>query len=268
MSTVTRSMKRTLEQAYPAPKKAKTESTPPPPPKPKTFFPTDANIKASVRKLLANTCSNWNNNIDYTGAPQGVIPGLDEWGTSNITDMSDLFNVEGGLRDCTKDGTKINIFEDPSWNITEWDVSNVTTMARMFRGASYFNQPIGGWKVGNVRDMSDMFANIEPDEEARGEGDVGAVVFPHDMKFNQNINEWDVENVRTAAGMFYGYNQAMEEDNMSKLAGKNALFEEHLGNFDWMPIQGGKRRSRQRKTRKTRKTRRNKRKSTRRNRRR
>ena len=35
-------------------------------------------------------------------------------------------------------------------NITGWDVSSVTTMHQMFRGAGAFNQDIEDWNVSNV----------------------------------------------------------------------------------------------------------------------
>ena len=192
--------------------------------------------------------------------------------------------MPGGLRYCTvqtENGKeKVNIFEQPDWDITDWDVSNVTNMSMMFAGASYFNQNIGKWAVRNVEDMSYMFANTPTDDAHLGEEDLPYPQFLHDMKFNKDINDWDVSNVKNAEGMFYGGKQAMKWENMSRLAEKNPAFEkEELGNLvrsdqDNYPPPGsggGKRRSRQRKirkTRKTRKTRRNKRKSTRRNRRR
>jgi surface protein len=35
-------------------------------------------------------------------------------------------------------------------DISNWDVSSVTSMWRMFRNASSFNQALGNWSVGNV----------------------------------------------------------------------------------------------------------------------
>jgi len=46
---------------------------------------------------------------------------------------------------------------------------------RMFAGANQFNQDIGGWNVGNVKDMSFMFDGAN--------------------QFNQDISEWDVDMV-------------------------------------------------------------------------
>ena len=42
-------------------------------------------------------------------------------------------------------------------NITTWNVSNVTNMSSMFKGASIFNQNISSWDVSNVTNMTSMF---------------------------------------------------------------------------------------------------------------
>ena len=42
-------------------------------------------------------------------------------------------------------------------DITRWDVSQVTDMRYMFFGAHAFNQAIGGWDVSQVTDMRRMF---------------------------------------------------------------------------------------------------------------
>ena len=45
-------------------------------------------------------------------------------------------------------------------NISNWDVSNVTNMERMFSGSS-FNQDISSWDVSNVTNMSEMFQSAQ-----------------------------------------------------------------------------------------------------------
>ncbi|MDA9111671.1 BspA family leucine-rich repeat surface protein, partial [Flavicella sp.] len=67
-------------------------------------------------------------------------------------------------------------------NISDWDTSSVTSMARMFSYLPHFNEDIGSWDVSSVTNMSDMFA--------------GATVF------NQDISSWDVSNVTNMSGMF------------------------------------------------------------------
>merc|ERR1711892_909735 len=42
-------------------------------------------------------------------------------------------------------------------DINAWDVSKVTSMREMFRGASSFNQPLGSWQVGQVTNLLLMF---------------------------------------------------------------------------------------------------------------
>jgi surface protein len=63
-----------------------------------------------------------------------------------------------------------------------WNTSNVTTMANMFKGATVFNQNIGGWNTAYVTNMRDMFDGASA--------------------FNQNIGGWNVANVTTMANMF------------------------------------------------------------------
>ena len=66
--------------------------------------------------------------------------------------------------------------------INNWDVSNVTSMYRMFKGATSFNQPLNNWNVSNVDYMYNMFM------EARS--------------FNQPLNKWNVSNVVDMGYMF------------------------------------------------------------------
>jgi len=46
-------------------------------------------------------------------------------------------------------------------DIGGWNTSHVTNMSSMFRGASSFNQGIGGWNVSSVTDMSLMFHGVK-----------------------------------------------------------------------------------------------------------
>jgi surface protein len=68
-------------------------------------------------------------------------------------------------------------FQDSSFNqaIGNWDVSNVTSMAGMFKLADSFNQPIENWDVSKVTNMIFMFSGT--------------------TNFNQNLSSWNVDNV-------------------------------------------------------------------------
>merc|ERR1712157_600174 len=74
-------------------------------------------------------------------------------------------------------------------NISNWDVSKVTTMANMGNHANKFNINLSSWDVSRVTYMNNMF---------RG--------FPDGHEFNQNIMSWDTSNVKTFFQMFSGSN--------------------------------------------------------------
>ena len=71
---------------------------------------------------------------------------------------------------------------------------------RMFLGATSFNQNIGGWDVSNVTKMVNMFKGAHEFDDfwmdiqqfPRNGGNVlGAI------KFNQSLNSWNVSGVTT-----------------------------------------------------------------------
>ena len=92
-------------------------------------------------------------------------------------------------------------------NISGWDVSNVTNMYGMFAWCEYFNQDISKWDVSNVIDMRYMFFGCE--------------------NFNQNISGWDVSNVDNMASMFYScknFNQDISGWNVSNVTDMKYMF--------------------------------------------
>ena len=87
--------------------------------------------------------------------------------TSKITDMSKLF---------------INI--NHNFDVTKWDVSNVTNMLAMFYCCYDFNCDLSNWDVSNVTNMAGMFVGCE--------------------NFNCDLSYWDVSNVTDMTCMFSG----------------------------------------------------------------
>jgi surface protein len=74
----------------------------------------------------------------------GGTSSINNWNTSNVTNMSYMFNG------CTN-------FNQP---VGSWTTSNVTNMSYMFKDNIYFNQDISNWNVSNVTNF-DEFMNVD-----------------------------------------------------------------------------------------------------------
>lgn len=91
-------------------------------------------------------------------------------------------------------------------SVAGWSVAQVQTMRSMFNGARQFNQNLDHWDVGNVTTMADMFRSATAFNGAVGSWNVGKVVnmsnmFVDAVSFNQDIGIWDVGKVTTMQGM-------------------------------------------------------------------
>jgi len=88
-------------------------------------------------------------------------------------------------------------------NISNWDVSGVTSMYRIFYNAEKFNQPLNTWKVGNVKNMYGIFQRA--------------------FVFNQNLDSWDVSGVTDFNQMFRNSNFNNGEAYNANAAGTKPL---------------------------------------------
>ena len=115
--------------------------------------------------------------------------------TSAITDMSFLF-------------LNINVIID-NIDLSNWDVSNVTTMEGLFNNCKKFNCDLSKWDVSNVKDMSYMFYNCG--------------------NFDCDLSNWDVSKVTNMYTMFEGCSKfkgkGLENWNVSNVITMNNMFE-------------------------------------------
>ena len=94
-------------------------------------------------------------------------------------------------------------------DISNWDVSNVTSMNEMFFCAENFNQNLSNWDVSNVTNMKYMFYSAK--------------------EFNGNISNWDVSNVIKMSSMFLdakSFNQNISKWNFNNIINCNFMFNE------------------------------------------
>ncbi len=126
------------------------------------------------------------------------------FGASNLDisaeDVPDLSNVTS-LTDMLRGASSMN------GDISGWDISSITSMRRMFQGASSFNQDIDGWDVSSVTDMFAMFRDADSFNQDLNSWIVSNVtdmanMFRGASAFNGNISDWDVSNVTDMTQMF------------------------------------------------------------------
>ena len=125
-------------------------------------------------------------------------------------------------------------FDDFNGDISEWDVSNVTDMKEMFY-YSKFNGDISKWNVGNVTDMNWMFYYSKFNGDI-SKWDVSKVVDMHWMfrksKFtgeNGDLSKWDVSNVKDMEEMFSQtkFNGDISKWNVGKVIDMSYMFFEN-----------------------------------------
>ena len=158
---------------------------------------------------------------------------LTRYCTSRIGDMSELF-----------------FNQDINQDISSWDVSNVTTMERMFYQATAFNQDIGNWDVSNVTSMAWMFFRAFSFNQDVGSWDVSNVtsmarMFDLNTAFNQDVGNWDVSNVTDMRDMFSfaaSFNQDIGSWDVSNVIRMSSIFSgassfnQDIGNWDMSDV--------------------------------
>ncbi len=117
-------------------------------------------------------------------------------------------------------------------DIENWDVSNVTDMSWMFKGAFAFNHSLNRWDVSRVTNMEYMFYSAFAFDQPLGGWDVSNVknmsrMFSWTQEFNQPIDTWDVSNVTDMSYMFANansFNQPLDAWDVSSVTAMNCMF--------------------------------------------
>ena len=155
------------------------------------------------------------------GSEAYKITSIDQWGTGTWTSMEAAFYGADNLvmtatesPDLSQVTSMKEMFRGAlifNGDISGWDTSSVTDMSGMFFGAYDFNPNIGlwNWDTSSVTDMSRMFLNASNFNQNIGLWDTSSVtdmssVFQNAEAFNQNIGGWVTTSVTDMSGMFFG----------------------------------------------------------------
>ena len=191
---------------------------------------------ANNKAALLSAISDWD--TDRSGAI-GLYGQIQTWCVGAITDMSELFKPAGQL--------------SPQFNsdISNWDVSSVTTMQGMFQNNTAFNQDISAWDVSNVINMASMFTNSTVNTTSYNQPlnawDVSSVtnmngMFASTDAFDQPLNLWDVSSVTNMTFMFFdttAFDQSLNSWDVSSVTLMSGMFQQSTafnGNISsWVP---------------------------------
>ena len=168
-------------------------------------------------KLIVN--KNYN---PYTYAPKSfdelrkiIEQRYEEQGPGTEQNPIDFNDIDVSNLDYFYDNNKGGIFEETNFkyiDISNWDVSNIYSMRRMFYGCKELKSvgDISNWDVSNVTNMRSMFDRCE---ELESTGDLSnwdvsnvtnmGYMFAYCKKFNQDLSKWDVSKVTNIISSFY-----------------------------------------------------------------
>ena len=121
------------------------------------------------------------------------LKSIDQWGAIRWSSMESAFMDASNMIH--------NATDSP-------DLSGVSNMSSMFRGATSFNGNLSGWDVSSVVDMSDMFYYATSFNGDISSWDVSSVtdmerVFHQATSFNGDISNWDTSSVTDMSRLFY-----------------------------------------------------------------
>lgn len=170
---------------------------------------------------VGETPLNYFANINFAGmSPESWIE-LKQWGDVQWKSFDNSFkNIKESLQITATDFPDISEVTSMSQMfrgaeiesfpfLEQWDVSQIKDMSGMFHSTDNFNSPLNNWDVSNVENMSNMFYNA--------------------LKFNQPLDHWNIGKVNNMEGFLHNavsFNQSLEEwtlsDEVSLITLKNS----------------------------------------------
>jgi surface protein len=143
----------------------------------------------------------------YNGLDKSRLTNVAQWGSITWLSFNGAFLGCDNLQISANDlpnlascGSMNFAFQDcinlnSPTNIGSWNTTAITSMSKMFSGASSFNQPLTNWNTASVTDMSSMFASASTFNQPLDQWNISSVntmqnMFANAISFNQNLGAW------------------------------------------------------------------------------
>ena len=176
------------------------------------------------------------------GSEAYKIASIDQWGTGTWTSMEAAFYGAENLVMTATDSPDLSqvtsmkeMFRGArifNGDLSRWDTTSVTDMSGVFHNAYDFNQNIGEWVTSSVTDMSFMFRNAKAFNLNISKWDTSMVIKMNSMfhnahAFNPNIGGWVTSSVTDMSKMFQNaiaFNQNISKWDTSMVINMNDMF--------------------------------------------
>ena len=114
--------------------------------------------------------------------------------------------LKGAVKDWLEDDGKA---KKKYGDISKWDVSEVTSMKELFKGATDFNGDLSSWDISSVTNMQKMFWHASSFDGDLSRWDTSSVtimgfMFNEASSFNGDLSSWDTSSVTNMSVMFDG----------------------------------------------------------------
>lgn len=195
---------------------------------------TNKEIERSIKEFsnkFKTTCWNTSNVTDMSymfNNATSFNKSISNWDTSNVTDMTSMFEEALSFNQ----DLNSEFFKSNNGIITiAWNTSNVKKMDKMFKNAKSFEGNISLWNTSNVETMESMFQgaikfNCDINIKKLNDGIIAwntsnvinmSSMFKDAISFNENISNWNTSNVKTMKSMFEGasiFNQNINRNSV------------------------------------------------------
>ena len=122
-------------------------------------------IYGTIEQWATSSVKNMSGLFSALGNPNFATFNTDitKWDTTNVTDMSDMFNGASTFNQNIGLRPTIPIYPTPLTTpspgpYTAWNTSKVTNMNNMFFNSTAFTQDISGWDISSLKTISKMFS--------------------------------------------------------------------------------------------------------------